>query len=85
VVQLYVRDDYASVITFEKELKGFERVHLEPGEKKTVTFTLGQEELEVYGRANQWVVEPGSFTVMVGGSSDASKLQGRFEITEDAK
>ncbi len=84
VVQLYIRDDYSSVITFEKVLRGFSRIRLEPGQSKTVNFTLKPEHLELYNRAGQWVVEPGRFTVMVGASSDTAKVQGSFEIIDGA-
>lgn len=82
VVQLYIRDDYSSVISFEKMLRGFERVPLQPGETKTIKFTIKPEHLELYNRANQWVVEPGRFSVMVGSSSEMIKLQGFFEIVD---
>jgi beta-glucosidase len=70
VVQLYLRDLVASVTTPVKALKGFERVHLAPGQKRAVTFTLGPEQLAVLDRNFDWVVEPGTFEVMVGGSSE---------------
>jgi beta-glucosidase len=69
VVQLYVRDLVSSVTRPVKELKGFERVTLEPGERKTVTFPVGPEQLRFYNRAMERVVEPGEFELMVGGSS----------------
>jgi len=80
VVQLYLRDDYSSVITFEKVLRGFERIHLNPGESKVVHFTLKPEHLAVYDRAQKWTVEPGHFTVWVGASSTDMRLGGGFEI-----
>lgn len=70
VVQLYLRDLVGSVTTPIKALKGFERIHLEPGQKETVTFTLGPEHLALLDRNFDWVVEPGTFEVMVGGSSE---------------
>jgi beta-glucosidase len=73
VVQLYIRDDVSSVTRPIKELRGFERVSLAPGEKKTVKFTLGPQELSLINRDMKRVVEPGTFTVMVGADSD--KLQ----------
>ncbi len=66
VVQLYIRDTVSSVSRPVKELRGFERVTLAPGEKKTVTFTLGPEALSLVNRHMQRVVEPGRFDVMVG-------------------
>jgi beta-glucosidase len=71
VVQLYLRDDVSSVTRPVKELRGFERVSLAPGAKKTVTFTLGPRELSLINRDMKRVVEPGTFTVMVGTNSDA--------------
>ena len=71
VVQLYVRDLVSSVTRPTKELRGFERVTLKPGEMKTVSFTLGPDELSLVDRRMQRVVEPGRFDVMVGTSSEA--------------
>lgn len=82
VVQLYLRDDYSSVITFEKVLRGFRRIHLAPGETRPVAFTLKASDLELYNRAQEWVVEPGRFTVMVGASSTDIRLTGGFDITD---
>ncbi len=82
VVQLYLRDDYSSVITFEKVLRGFERIALQPGETRTVSFTLIPEHLELYDRSGHWTVEPGSFTVMVGASSEDVRLTGTFTIAD---
>jgi len=84
VVQLYLRDDYSSVVTFEKVLRGFQRVHLAPGQTKTVTFTLTPESLALYDRQGHWTVEPGRFSVMVGASSESIKLEGNFTITDGA-
>jgi beta-glucosidase len=71
VVQLYIRDVVSSVTRPTKELRGFERVSLKPGERKTVTFTLGADALSLIDRQMQRVVEPGKFEVMVGTSSAA--------------
>ncbi len=81
VVQLYLRDDYSSVTTFEKELHGFARVHLAPKETRTVHFTLGPQDLQLYARHDHWTVEPGRYTVMIGASSTDIRLQGNFTIT----
>jgi beta-glucosidase len=70
VVQLYIRDVVSSVTRPIKELRGFERVSLAPGEKKTVTFTLGPDALSLIDRRMQRIVEPGRFDVMAGGSSE---------------
>ncbi len=76
VVQLYIRDRVSSVTRPVKELKGFQRVHLEPGESRTVTFEIGTEELQFYGRDMQRVVEPGDFELMVGPNSrDVATIQ----------
>ncbi|RXP59362.1 glycosyl hydrolase [Lutibacter sp. HS1-25] len=69
VVQMYVRDDYASVGRYLKMLKGFERITLKPGGTKTVTFNLGFNELNVLNQDMKKVVEPGTFTISVGTSS----------------
>jgi beta-glucosidase len=70
VVQLYVRDMVGSVSRPVKELKGFSRISLKPGESRTVRFTLGPKELRMLNEKMQWVVEPGEFSVMVGASSE---------------
>lgn len=80
VVQFYLRDDYGTVVTFERVLRGFERVHLEPGATATLTFTLTPEHLALYDRAGRWTVEPGRFTVWVGASSEDLRLRGEFEV-----
>jgi len=69
VAQLYIRQDVSSVTRAVKELRGFHRVSLKPGETKTVTFALGFNELSFLNRDMKRVVEPGTFTVMVGGNS----------------
>src|SRR5262249_54355811 len=71
VVQLYIRDDVSSVPRPILELKAFERVTLEPGEKQTIHFDLGPEALGFWDINMQWVVEPGTFTISSGDSSDA--------------
>ncbi|WP_245910837.1 beta-xylosidase [Nonlabens arenilitoris] len=75
VVQLYVRDNYASVGRYLKMLKGFERISLKPGETKTVTFNLGFDELNILNQDMIKVVEPGSFTISIGASSIDRDLQ----------
>ena len=82
VVQLYVRDNYSSVTTYVKNLRGFERIHLLPGESKHVNFTLTPQELGLWNRHNEFVVEPGTFSVMVGSSSEDIRLEGEFELKE---
>jgi beta-glucosidase len=69
VAQLYIRQDVSSVTRPVKELRGFQRWSLNPGETKTVTFTLGFNELSFLNRDMKRVVEPGTFTIMAGGNS----------------
>jgi beta-glucosidase len=80
VVQLYLRDDYSSVTSFEQSLRGFERIALAAGETRRVTFTLGPAELALYDASRHWVVEPGRFSVMVGASSVDIRQRGRFVV-----
>lgn len=82
VVQLYVRDDVASVARPVKMLRGFERVTLRPGERRTVSFTLRADDLAFYDVAMRRVVEPGTFTVYVGGSSTDTR-ETRFRVVGD--
>jgi beta-glucosidase len=69
VVQLYIHDEVSSVTRPVKELRGFRRVGLDPGETKTVEFTLGPDELSFLNRDMHRVVEPGTFKIMLGGTS----------------
>jgi len=80
VVQLYIRDLIASVTVPVKELKGFKKIMLEPGEKKTVEFRLNHDDLTLYNKSMELVVEPGTFEVMVGSSSEDIRLKGEFEV-----
>jgi beta-glucosidase len=68
-VQLYIRDEVSSVTRPIKELKGFQRVPIKPGETRTVTFDVNQEALRFYNREMRRVVEPGTFKIMVGPNS----------------
>ena len=79
VVQLYLNDPVASVVRPIKELKGFKKIHLDAGASETVTFELSDNELGFYDRNYEWVVEPGDFNVMVGGSS-IDGLSGSFVV-----
>ena len=82
VAQLYTRQQYGSTSRPVRELKGFERLTLAPGEKKTVHFSLGNDELTYWSTATRsWVVEPSKFDVWVGSDSTA-QLHGNFEITK---
>lgn len=79
VVQLYIRDLVGSMTRPVKELKGFERVSLRAGEKRTVTFTLKPEHLGFYNAQNKFVVEPGDFKVWVGQNS-TDGLEANFTV-----
>jgi beta-glucosidase len=79
VVQLYVHDRFGSYTRPVKELKGFQKVALDPGDSRTVTFLLGADDLAFYGPESRWTAEPGAFEVFVGGSS-ADLLQGEFSL-----
>jgi beta-glucosidase len=82
VVQLYIRDVAASRVRPIKALKGFSRVTLQPGERRTLTFKLTSAELGFYDEAMRFVVEPGAFKVMAGRSSaDPEMLEATFEVT----
>jgi beta-glucosidase len=81
VVQLYVRDEESSLVRPPKELKGFAKVALEPGESKTVSFMLDQRGLSFYDPyRRQWVAEPGDFAVLVGASSRDIRAQATFRL-----
>lgn len=82
VVQLYVRDVLSSVTTYEKNLAGFERVHLKPGETKEITFPVDRKALELLNADMHWVVEPGDFTLMLGASSTDIRLNGTLTVVE---
>ncbi|MDR3644593.1 MAG: glycoside hydrolase family 3 C-terminal domain-containing protein, partial [Clostridia bacterium] len=80
-VQLYVRDVRSSVIRPEKELKGFEKVRLEPGEEKTVEFTLDRRAFAYYDdKAGGWAVEAGEFALLAGGSSVNTPLKATVTV-----
>jgi beta-glucosidase len=82
VVQLYIRDKFSTVVRPVKELKGFKKVFLEPGETKSVTFTVGIKELKMLDKHLDWVVESGDFEVMIGSSSDNIHLNGILQVVE---
>lgn len=79
VVQLYVRDPVASMTRPVRELKGFQRVTLQPGEKRRIEFVLDREHLGFWNREMRYVVEPGEFRVMVG-SNSAEVIEAKFEV-----
>jgi beta-glucosidase len=81
VVQLYVHDVVASVKRPIKELRGFERITLKPGETKTVTITVPVEKLSFYDeKTHGFIVEPGMFDIMIGSSSEDIRLQDKIEV-----
>lgn len=80
MVQLYINDIISSTSKPVKELKGYEKVALEPGEKKTVQLKLLPEDLSLFDRDMNFIVEPGTFEVMIGSSSENIRLKGEFEV-----
>ena len=80
VVQLYLHDRVSSITVYEKMLRGFERITLEPGETKTVKFVLGPEAFELLDASFKRVVEPGEFNIMVRASSVDMGLQQRLTV-----
>jgi len=85
VVQLYVRDVYASLPRPVKELKGYTRLTLNPGETRLIIFTLPVDMLAFYDQDLHLVLEPGKIEVMLGSSSEDIRLSGSFEITGSGK
>ena len=71
IVQLYIRQRVSSATRPVRELKGFRRVTLKPGESRTVTFDIGPDQLSYYGADMKRAVEPGTFDIMIGSSSIA--------------
>lgn len=84
VAQLYLRDEYASLPRPVKELKGFARIPLKPGESKRVTFHLPVNQMAYYNDDLDLVLEPGTFKVMVGSSSEDIRLEGEFRVSGEA-
>ncbi|GGA62904.1 beta-glucosidase [Edaphobacter acidisoli] len=84
VAQLYMREDVSTVETPRRSLEGFSRIHLLPGETKTVLFHVKQTQLAVWNAQERWAVEPGNYTVWVGGSSLAP-LTAKFFLKPGAK
>jgi beta-glucosidase len=82
VVQLYLHDELASVARPVLQLAGFARVHLAPGEEREVRFRVGREQLRMLDASLHWVVEPGAFRVMIGGSSRDLRLWGRLIVAK---
>ena len=82
MAELYVGDPHASVPRPVKELKGFAKVSLKPGESKRVSINLARRDFSFYevGRKD-WNAEPGLFNILIGGSSDKIQLRGTFTLT----
>ena len=80
VAQLYIHQDVSSVTIYESQLRGFERVSLAPGEKKTIRFTLHPDDLSILDKNMVWRVEPGKFQIMIGSSSADIRLRKEVEI-----
>jgi beta-glucosidase len=80
VVQLYLRDLLASVARPVLQLAGFQRVHLDPGQEREVSFSLGPEQLRLLDRDLRWIVEPGVFRVLIGASSADLRLRGELTV-----
>ena len=80
VVQLYLRDDVSSVTTYDKVLRGFDRIHLEPGQSQQVEFIIKPEHLAILDNDYKMVVEPGTFTLMAGASSKDIRLNAKIKV-----
>lgn len=80
-VQLYIHERFAPVSTPVRQLRGFQRVALEPSQKKTVTLSLGPEDLQLLNTSMVWEVVPGTFDLMVGDSSADIRLKGTLDVT----
>lgn len=80
VVQLYLRDLLGSVARPVMQLEGFQRIHLEPGAEQEVSFSIGPDQLRMLDRDMKWIVEPGTFRVLVGASSRDIRLRGDLVV-----
>lgn len=80
VVQLYVRDECSSVVTYDSVLRGFEKIDLKPGEAKKVSFVLSKDDLSILDKDMKWSFEPGAFTFSVGSSSTDIRLKKTVEL-----
>ncbi|MGI6242546.1 MAG: glycoside hydrolase family 3 N-terminal domain-containing protein [Prevotella sp.] len=75
IVQLYMRDEVSSVVTYESQLRGFKKIELNPNESQDVRFVLHPDDLALWDKNMKWTVEPGDFTLMVGSSSEDIRLK----------
>ncbi len=78
VVQVYTRDVVSSVTTYEKNLRGFERVPLKAGESKSLSFVIPGDDFKLWNREGKHVIEPGEFEIMVGSGSEDIRVKGKF-------
>ncbi len=85
VVQLYINDVISSTTTYEKNLRGFERIHLKPGQTKTITFTIVPDDLILINANGEKVVEPGEFKIMIGASYEDIRLSQSFYLKNNGK
>lgn len=84
VVQLYINDVFSSTTAYEKVLRGFERIHLKPGESRTVSFPIVPDDLILINLQGEKVVEPGEFSVMIGSSINDIRLVDSFFVTDSS-
>ena len=82
VVQLYIRDRFATLVRPVKELKDFAKISLKPGESKTITFTINSKKLSFYNEELKFVAEPGMFDIMIGASSEDIRLGSELELKQ---
>ncbi|HLR36992.1 MAG TPA: fibronectin type III-like domain-contianing protein, partial [Chitinophagaceae bacterium] len=80
VPQLYVHDEVSSVTTYVKKLRGFDRIYLNPGESKSVTFTITPKDLSIWDMNMDFTEEPGNYRVLIGHSSKNIVLKQEFEV-----
>ncbi|MDB5792298.1 MAG: Beta-glucosidase [Massilia sp.] len=82
VVQLYLRDPVASIVRPLQELKGFQKLTLQPGQQQRVNFTIGRDSLAFFNRKLEWTAEPGQFQLMVGAASNDIRLRETIELID---
>ncbi len=83
VAEVYVGDSHASVPRPVKELRGFARINLKPGQTQRVMLTLDRRAFSYYDvQGKNWKADPGEFTILVGGSSDNTPLKGTFTLAQ---
>ena len=82
VVQLYLNQGLSSVVQPERQLKAFKRITLEPGETRQVTLSLEYDDLAIVDANMKWTVEPGTYQILIGSSSNDIRLKGRITIPD---